>query len=99
MEAEHLNMVIGLCGFNQVSQMQSLSRQEISDCVVKNISLICESDALIGRQQADVDKGIRQSDVIARSVARMPVYKDLNTIKIDVSQITAAQAAELISRL
>jgi broad-specificity NMP kinase len=76
-----------------------LSRIDTSDCVVKSISLICEPDALTNRLQADVDRGVRTSEVIARSIARIPLYKDLNTIKIDVSRITAKQAAEQISRL
>lgn len=93
------NIIFGWVMHEQTIIAEILSRIDTSDCVVKNISLICELDALISRLQADVDKGIRQSDVIARSVARMSVYKDLNTIKIDVSQISSAQAAELICRL
>lgn len=93
------NIIFGWVLHEQTIINKILSRLETSDCVVNIISLICEADALICRLQADVDKGLRQSDVIARSVARIPLYKDLNTIKIDVSQITAAQAAEIICRL
>ena len=38
-------------------------------------------------------------DVIERSVARVPFYEKLDTIKIDVTNITAEQAAEKIMDL
>ena len=76
-----------------------LSRVDMSGCELKTISLICNRDALIHRLQADVDAGVRQVDVIARSVQRIPLYASLQTIKIDVSHITAAHAADQIRLL
>lgn len=76
-----------------------LSRVDISGCEVKKISLVCNRNALIQRLRADVDAGIRQADVIERSVRRLALYAGLQTIKIDVSDITPAQAAEQIRNL
>lgn len=93
------NIIFGWVMHEQTIIDEILSRIESGECGVKNISLICETDALIRRLQADVDKGLRQGDVIARSVTRLPLYRELKTIKIDVSKITAEQTAEIICKL
>jgi len=76
-----------------------LSSIDTTNCIVKKISLICDSDVLISRLHEDIKKGVRQSDIIAKSLAYMPLYQDLNTIKIDVSHLTASQVADLICQL
>ena len=76
-----------------------LSRLDRSGFELKNISLVCDEQALIQRLQADVDAGLRKPDCIARSVARLPLYQSLNTVKINVSRLTAAQTAERIRAL
>lgn len=76
-----------------------LSRLELSDCSVRCISLICTPDALTQRLQRDVDAGIRQADVIERSMARLPLYDGLDTIKLDVSTRMPEQAAAEIGCL
>lgn len=76
-----------------------LSKVDMSGCELKMISLVCNQDELVQRLQADVDAGVRQADVIERSVQRIPLYTSLKTTKIDVSYITAAQAAEQIRYL
>ena len=76
-----------------------LSRLDLSDCSVRCISLMCTPDALIQRLQRDVDAGIRQADVIERSMARLPLYDGLDTIKLDVSTRMPEQAAAEIGCL
>ena len=73
-----------------------LSKLDIEHCLVHIISLICGADELRKRLQKDVDAGIRSEDVIQRSIARVGLYEDLDTEKIDVSHITAGQAAESV---
>lgn len=73
-----------------------LSRIDLASCTVKPISLICSEEALRARLQKDCDAGIRDADVIERSVARIPLYEKLDTIKVDVTYLTAEQAAERI---
>jgi broad-specificity NMP kinase len=57
-------------------------------------TLTISKEALIKRLSNDIDNNIRTSDVIERSLARLDVYNQMNTIKIDVSNITPKQAAE-----
>lgn len=73
-----------------------LSRLHTAGCRVRLISLLCGEQALRARLQKDIDAGIRAEDILARSVARLPLYPPLNTEKIDVSALTPAQAAERI---
>lgn len=50
-----------------------------ANCEVKVISLICNPDTLRKQLEKDVKKGIRSSDIIERSIARIPLYDKLNT--------------------
>lgn len=59
---------------------------DFSDCTVKCISLMCSEEELRKRLQKDIMNGIRNEDVVERSIARLPMYEKLNTCKIDVSQ-------------
>ncbi|HEX2985233.1 MAG TPA: AAA family ATPase [Caproiciproducens sp.] len=63
------------------------------------VTLICSEEALKLRLQADVAAGIRQPDVIGRSVARIPLYERMDTFKVDVSGISPQQAAHNIAEI
>ncbi|MGE5398012.1 MAG: AAA family ATPase [Chitinophagales bacterium] len=63
------------------------------------ISLICSDRALTARLQNDVDAGIRDHDIIEKSISRCALYRSMDTEKIDVSDITAEQAALEIKQL
>ena len=76
-----------------------LSRLDTSQCKVHAVSLICTGEALQKRLQRDVERGIRMPDVIGRSLSRVPLYEGLSTVKVDVSEMTAEQAAEAIMKL
>lgn len=76
-----------------------LSRLCLEDCEVKNVSLICSREALSRRLEKDIRAGIRQRDVLERSVDRLNLYRTLNTVKVDVSEISAEEAAEKIMGL
>ena len=43
-----------------------------------------------------MDAGIREEDIIRRSTERLPLYNELDTVKIDVSEIGPEEAADLI---
>lgn len=73
-----------------------ISKLETEDCQIYTISLMCDADSLRKRLQKDIDAGIRAADVIQRSIARIGLYGELDTKKIDVSHITPEQAAERI---
>ena len=76
-----------------------LERLDLSDCQVKSISLLASENTLRNRLQADVDSGIRAADVIERSVARIPLYQELSTIKVDTDYKTISAIAGEIARL
>lgn len=77
---------------------QVLSRLKEMEFSLYKISLICSQEALISRLQNDVKAGIRSPDVIERSIPRLPLYHLMDTHKIDVSDITAEQAAQEIKQ-
>lgn len=66
------------------------------DCRV--FTLVCTPEALQARLQRDVEQGSRAADVIPRSLQRLPLYEQMKTEKIDVSQISAREAAEEIAQ-
>ena len=49
------------------------------------------------RLEQDIVKGIRTEDVIERSVRRISLYENLNTIKVDTNNKTIPEIAEEIS--
>mgnify|MGYP002549951676 CR=1 FL=1 len=51
-----------------------------------------------GALEHDIANGVRSADVIERSVARLPLYDTMDSIKIDVSSIRPEEAAQRICR-
>ena len=74
-----------------------LTRLDVFHCNIRNISLVCDAESLKARLEKDISSGLRSSDIIDRSVARIPLYCSLNTEKIDTSGTSAAQIADLIA--
>ncbi|MDD5863901.1 MAG: AAA family ATPase [Firmicutes bacterium] len=75
-----------------------LSRLHLQGVEVLAVSLVCSSESLRARLEKDVIAGIRERDVVERSVARLPLYEALNTVKLDVSGLTPAQTADILRR-
>lgn len=76
-----------------------LSRLNTDGCRILCFSLLCSPEALTARLTRDISAGLRQPDVLPRSLTRIPLYQKLNTIKIDVSSLSAEEAAEEILHL
>ena len=76
-----------------------LARLNLADCRVIPISLICSKEKLVQRLEQDVAAGVRTDDVIQRSVERIGLYQNLNTIKIDTSDKSVAAIAKEIAAL
>ena len=76
-----------------------LSNLALTNCDVKSVSLICDRDVLVKRLEKDIEAGIRKEDVIVRSIERLPLYAALDTVKIDVSDLSVEQTAEIIASL
>jgi adenylate kinase family enzyme len=73
-----------------------LSRLNMNDCRLFKFSIVCSEEALISRIRKDINNGIRNEDIIKRTVPRLKNYYDMDTEKIDVSKISAKEAAKII---
>lgn len=60
------------------------------------ITLLCSEESLINRLKIDIDNNIRTEDIIKSSVKRLTLYKNMDTVKIDVSKINAQLAARQV---
>ena len=76
-----------------------LKKLDVQNYDVKCISLVADEKTLCERLSMDVERGIRSDDVIERSIARIPMYQTLNTIKIDTNAKTPAVIANEIKQL
>ena len=89
-----------------------MDRQEILDEVIRRIrpalddaqaQLFCVTlsvtpQALRQRLQRDIDAGLRQPDIVERSLARLPLYRELSTRKVDVSDLSTEQIGLFLRR-
>jgi len=73
-----------------------LSLVQHNDYHVFKFSIVCTEVALISRIKRDVENGIRSEDLIGRSIARLQNYSQMDTQKIDTTDISPEQAAQLI---
>lgn len=76
-----------------------LSGLEAADCEIAAVSLLCREDTLRARLEKDVRAGLRESDIIEKSVARLPLYESLDTIKIHTDDQSVGRVAEQIAAL
>jgi len=76
-----------------------LSRLDTKECEVKTISLHCNAESLSKRLQKDISLGIRQPDILPKSIDRIPLYSKLYTIKIDTSNISIEEVVQKILTL
>ena len=76
-----------------------VERLDTKECELKVISLTADEATLRARLTRDVERGVRTADVIERSVARIPLYQVLNTIKIDTNGKTIPMIVDEIAQL
>lgn len=102
-----LNRFLDSDAFENVIFCWVMHRQEIIDEILSRVngageayvfSLLASPDALSARIRADVDRGIRQSDVLARSLDYVKEYDALNSVKIDTTDMDPEAAARAILR-
>ena len=73
-----------------------LDRVNTTACIVKVISLMAGKDTLTERIVRDIEKGRRNVDVLERSIARLPLYQAVKSVKVDTDGKTAHEIAEEI---
>ena len=76
-----------------------LRRLPLMGCEVKAVSLLADAQTLRARLAEDVRQGARRADVIERSLARLPLYSRLNTLKIDTTGKSPLDVAAEIAAL
>ena len=70
-----------------------------TDCTLKVISLICDEAELEARLMKDITAGIREKNVLERSISRMENYIKLNTVRLDTSNKKPINIADEIIAL
>lgn len=76
-----------------------LAEIDRSRCAVRVISLVCTEDTLRQRLGGDVAAGRRTADVIERSVARLPLYSALHTLRVPTDGKSPREVAESLAAL
>ncbi|BCZ46071.1 hypothetical protein psyc5s11_21380 [Clostridium gelidum] len=78
---------------------QILDKLKEFDFELHKVSLVCSEESLKNRLDVDVKNGIRKTDVISRSIERISFYEKMDTVKIDVSNITPHETAKKICEI
>ena len=88
--------------FCWVMHQQSILDELVSRLPLRDVELHCSSltasrSALADRLQKDIEAGLRQPDVIGRSLDYLPLYEGLNTQKVDTTGLTIEEIIETIT--
>ena len=59
--------------------------------------MTASQSALTDRLQKDIEAGLRQADVIGRSLSYLPLYENLNTQKLDTTGLSLEEIIETIT--
>ena len=76
-----------------------LAPLDTARCRVVSVSLPASPSTLRARLEGDVARGVRTPDVIGRSLKRLPLYRELSTVKIPTDGKTIREVAQAIQRL
>ena len=75
--------------------------EKLSDLkfTVIKITLICSEESLKKRISNDVENGLRDEECINRSLGRLKLYKPMNTIKVDTTNMTILETVDKIIKI
>jgi len=73
-----------------------LNKINTTGCIVKIISLVANKETLAERITRDIDSGSRGAEVLERSIARLPLYQFINSVKVETDGKTVHEIAEEI---
>lgn len=76
-----------------------IGKLDFENCEIKTVSLLADEACLKERLSEDIRKGRRSADIIGRSLERIPLYKKLDTTKIDTSGKSPQEIAGEIIKL
>lgn len=98
-QPEYRNIVFCWVMHEQGIIDEIMSRLDLWGCRVVCVSLMAGEDVLRARLEVDVAAGVRESDVVCRSIARLPLYGRLDTIKVDTDGKRPEEVAREIMTL
>lgn len=76
-----------------------LSKLDGLEFEVIKITLMCNEDSFRKRVSADIDNDLRENEALDMGLERIPLYKNMNTIKIDTSDISILETANKIIKI
>ena len=77
-----------------------LARLPLGDVKVGRFTLTASPEAVAARLRGDIAAGLRDEDVIARSVAYLPLYaQDMGSVKLATDGMSAEEPAREIARI
>lgn len=76
-----------------------ISRLDKTECCIITISLVCNEEELKKRLMKDVNEGIRNYAILEKSIKRIPLYDQLDTVKINVDKKNPQEIVEEIIKL
>mgnify|MGYP001118333916 CR=1 FL=1 len=76
-----------------------LSKLDGLEFEVIKITLICNEDSFRKRVSADIANNLREKKALDMGLERIPLYKNMNTIKIDTSDISILETANKIIKI
>lgn len=76
-----------------------LSRLQLQQCQVYQISLVCSPDVLEKQIRQDIENGKREESVLKRSLERLHMYKNLRTRRIDKTHLDLRQTIDSIQAI
>lgn len=104
-----LNSFLGCSAYENVIFCWVMHQQAIIDTLlsaldtdgrrVHVISLTADEKQLSRRISADIARGKRDEDSLRRSLGYLPLYRRLDSVKVDTTGLTRRQTAEKIVRL
>ena len=95
--SEYKNIIFCWVMHEQKIIYDILARLDLRDVNFRLFTLQLSDEALGRHLKSDIERGIRCADIFERSRERLPLYENMNGTKIDVSDISAREAAEKIA--
>lgn len=90
------NVIFGWVMDRQSILNELKCRLELSGVEIKELSLVCTPVQLEQRLGVDVARGLREPDVVAWSLERLPLYDTMDTRKVDTTGQTVAEVVQNI---
>lgn len=69
------------------------------NCEIKVISLMCNENTLYERLEHDIQNNTRTKDVLERSIKRIPLYNNIDSIKVITDNLSIDDVVKKIVRL